>query len=283
MMRIGIGLPTSTPHRSGPALLDWARRADEGPFTSLGVIDRVVYDSYDPLVALAAAAAVTTRVALCTMVVIGPLRATALLAKQAASVDAISGGRLVLGVSIGARRDDYEAVGADWRTRGARLSAQLAELRDAFEDAGAEPTLLVGGTSGASFQRAARHADGYVHGGGPPRAFASAADKARAAWTEAGRPGQPALWGQAYFTLTDAKAGDAYMRDYYAFTGGFVEKIAGGLLTTPEAIREHIRGYADAGCDELVMLPATADPSELDRLADLLGCAQVAEGGSALG
>ena len=277
-MRIGIGLPTSTPGASGEGLLDWARRADEGPFSSLGVVDRVVYDSYDPLIALTAAAAVTTRVKLCTMIAISPIRRTGILAKQAASLDALSGGRLVLGVSIGARRDDYEAAGAEYAGRGAQLSRQLAELRDVWEGdtVGPQPVseggplLLVGGGSGASFQRAARHADGYVHGGGPPRAFASAADKARAAWVEAARPGEPALWGQSYFTLTDTAAGDAYMRDYYAFTGGFVERIAAGLLSTPEAIREQVRGYADAGCEELVLLPATSNPEELDRLAEVL-------------
>jgi alkanesulfonate monooxygenase SsuD/methylene tetrahydromethanopterin reductase-like flavin-dependent oxidoreductase (luciferase family) len=277
-VRIGIGLPTSTPGADGGRLLDWARRAEEGPFSSLGVVDRLVYDSYDPLVALAGAAAVTSRITLCTMIVIGPIRRTALLAKQAASIDALSGGRLVLGLSIGARRDDYEVAGARWAGRGAQLTGQLVALREQWGDPsiGPEPAtedgpvLLVGGGAGASFQRAAHHADGYVHGGGPPRAFASAADRARSAWVEAGRPAPPALWGQSYFTLTDTAAGEAYMRDYYAFTGGFAEKIVGGLLTTPAAVREQVRGYADAGCDELVLLPATSDPAELDRLADLI-------------
>src|SRR5581483_8085263 len=100
-MRIGVGLPTSTPavgggHR-GPELLSWAARAEGGPFTSLGVIDRLAYDCTDPLVALAAAAAVTTRLPLATMVVIGPIRPAAVLAPQAASLDALPGGRRRLG------------------------------------------------------------------------------------------------------------------------------------------------------------------------------------------
>ena len=278
-VQIGIGLPTSTPGGTGHDLVEWARRADEGPFGSVGVIDRLRYDSIDPLVALAAAAAVTSRVQLCTMIVIAPLRRTAVLAKQAASIDALSGGRLVLGVSIGARRDDYDSADVAYAGRGAQLSLQLAGMRDIWDDPAIGPApateggplVLVGGGSGASFQRVARHADGFVHGGGPPRAFASAADKARAAWVESGRSGEPALWGQSYFSLADPAAGDAYMRDYYAFTGGFVERIAGGLLTTPAAIREQILGYADAGCDHLVMLPATSDPTELDRLAEVVG------------
>lgn len=281
-MRIGVGLPTSTPplgagHR-GRELLDWATRAEAGPFSSLGVTDRLVYDCTDPLVALTAAAAVTTRIRLVTMVAIGPIRPAAVLAAQAASLDALSGGRLTLGVSIGARSDDYDAAGGSWRGRGKQLSDQLAAMRDIWEGtsvgprtaSAGGPDLLVGGGSGAAFLRAARHADGYVHGGGPPRAFASAADRARAAWTDAGRPGDPQLWGQSYFSLADPEAGRAYLRHYYAFTGAFAERVAAGLLDSPKAVRELVSGYAEGGCDELVLLPATSDPSELDRLTDAL-------------
>src|SRR4029450_4824342 len=95
----------------GRCLLEWARRSEDGPFASLGVLDRVVYRSVEPFAALAAAAAVTTRVRLVTMVVIGPLRNTVLLAKQAASLDLLSGGRLTLGLALGARADDYRALG----------------------------------------------------------------------------------------------------------------------------------------------------------------------------
>ena len=119
----------------------------------------------------------------------------------------------------------------------------------------------------------ARYADGYVHGGGPPRAFARAADKARAAWSDAGRPGKPMLWAQGYFALGDedtAEAGMRYMRHYYAFTGPFAEKIAAGLLTTPQAIAQFLRGYEEAGCDEMVLFPAVPGIEQLDRLGRVL-------------
>ncbi|MGH2967624.1 MAG: LLM class flavin-dependent oxidoreductase, partial [Solirubrobacteraceae bacterium] len=96
-MRVGVGLPTTTPGADGAMLAGWARRAEAGPFSSLGVLDRLLYDSFDPFAALAAAAAVTERIRLATMIVIGPLRPAAMLVKQAASVQALSGGRLTLG------------------------------------------------------------------------------------------------------------------------------------------------------------------------------------------
>ena len=265
-MRIGIGLPTTTPGVDGGLLLDWARRADAGPFSSIAVLDRLVYDSVDPFVALGAAAAVTSRARLATMISIGPLRSPAVLAKQASSVNLIAGGRLTLGLGIGARLDDYAAAGADHRDRGARLSEQLAHLRDVPE----KMELLVGGASGAALARMARYADGYAHGGGPPRAFASAATRARAAWHDLGRPGEPKLWGQAYFALGDPDRGTAYLRDYYAFTGPFAETIAAANLTSARAIRDLVRGYRAEGCDELVLLPTVSDPAEVDRLAQVL-------------
>jgi alkanesulfonate monooxygenase SsuD/methylene tetrahydromethanopterin reductase-like flavin-dependent oxidoreductase (luciferase family) len=276
-MNVGVGLPTTTPGADGALVVEWARRADAGPFSCLGVLDRLRYDSIDPFAALAAAAAVTTRVGLATMIAIGPLRSTGVLVKDAASVQALSGGRLTLGLAIGARHDDYEAAGMPHRGRGARLSDQLAELRDwpdlqTIPSAARDhpPTLLVGGASGPAFARMARYADGYAHGGGPPRAFASAAAKARAAWSDLGRPGQPRLWGQAYFALGDDPAGEDYLRDYYAFTGPFAAKIAAGNLTSPRAVRDFVRAYEEAGCDELVLLPTVSDPGQLDRLADVL-------------
>jgi alkanesulfonate monooxygenase SsuD/methylene tetrahydromethanopterin reductase-like flavin-dependent oxidoreductase (luciferase family) len=270
-VNVGIGLPTTTPRATGELLLEWARRADAGPFTSLGVLDRVVYDSYEPFAALAAAAAATERIRLATMIAIGPLRATALLAKQAASVNGLSGGRLTLGLALGARADDYEAAGVEVRGRGRKLVEQLAYIRGRVDEDRVGPArdgieLLVGGGSGQAFARMARYADGYAHGGGPPRAFAGAATRAEAAWNDLGRPGKPRLWGQGYFAFGDVERGNDYMRDYYAFTGPFAERIVAGNLTSARAVKDFVRGYEEAGCDELVLFPTVADIDELERL-----------------
>jgi alkanesulfonate monooxygenase SsuD/methylene tetrahydromethanopterin reductase-like flavin-dependent oxidoreductase (luciferase family) len=283
-VNVGIGLPNTTPGADGDLIVEWARRADTGPFSSLATLDRLLYESLEPFAVLAAAAAVTERVRLATMVAIGPLRNTALLAKQAQTVNSLAGGRLTLGLALGARRDDYEAASVAHRGRGARLSEQLAHVRSAAAvqaghaagpdghtgDGYAGMELLVGGASGQSYARMARYADGYAHGGGPPRAFAGAATRARAAWRDLGRPGRPRLWGQAYFALGDVERGNAYLRDYYAFTGPFADRIVAANLTSGRAIKDLVRGYAEEGCDELVLLPTVSDIDELERLAEVL-------------
>ncbi len=279
-MNIGVGLPTSTSGINAELLFEWAKRADAGPFSSLGVVDRVAYQNYEPFTALAAAAAITRRVRLATMVAIAPLRNTAILAKQAATLDALSGGRLTLGLAVGARGEDYAASGIDSRGRGRRFGEQLEAIRDIWEEGRIGPTpkapgprVLVGGSSGEALARMARYADGYMHGGGPPRAFAGAAAKAVAAWSDLGRPGRPILWGMGYFALGDGTAdtGAEYLRHYYAFTGPFAEKIAAGNLTSPGAITDFIRGYEDAGCDELVLFPTASSIEQVDRLAEVIG------------
>jgi alkanesulfonate monooxygenase SsuD/methylene tetrahydromethanopterin reductase-like flavin-dependent oxidoreductase (luciferase family) len=278
-MEVGVGLPSGVPGAAPDAVVEWARRADAGPFGSVGVIDRFVYDNYEPLVALSAAAAVTERVQLVTCILITPLRELASLAKQVVSLDALSRGRLTLGVAIGARGDDYERSEFGDVRRGDRLTGQLTRLRTLWEEGvmtptaapREAPTILVGGTSGPAYARMARLADGYVHNGGPPRAFAKAAEQARTAWSDQGRPGRPQLWGQGYYALGGAEEeGRRYLLDYYAFTGAFAQRIADGLLTTPLAVREFVQGYADAGCDHLVLLPTVSDPEQVDLLAEAL-------------
>ncbi len=216
------------------------------------------------------------------MILIGPLRSTALLAKQAASLDVLSGGRLVLGLGLGARHDDYRTAGVDHRRRGRDLAQQLVRLRLLWEGElpGPRPVqpdgprLLVGGLGGPAYVRMARYSDGFVHNGGPPRAFAAAAARARAAWIDAGRPGRPQLWGQAYWALGDGaevERGRDELRRYYAFARGHAEQIAAGCLTTPQAIKDLVRAYEDEGCDELVLFPTRPALEQLERLADALG------------
>jgi alkanesulfonate monooxygenase SsuD/methylene tetrahydromethanopterin reductase-like flavin-dependent oxidoreductase (luciferase family) len=278
-MKVGVGLPTGVPGTHAGLIVDWARQADAGPFASLGVVDRVVYDSVDPIVGLAAAAAVTERVELVTSILISPLRETSTLAKQLLSLHTLAPGRLTIGAAIGARGDDYEINEFAKASRGRRLTEQLAQLRTLGDGDGvrapgddAPLRLLVGGTSGPAYARMAQLSDGWIHNGSPAKIFQRQLDDARAAWADAGRPGRPEVWSMAYYALGGAEeAGRDYMLDYYAFTGAFAQRLADGLLTTPLQVREHIRAYEDAGCDHLILFPTVPDLDQLALLADVVG------------
>ncbi|MDQ4004989.1 MAG: LLM class flavin-dependent oxidoreductase, partial [Actinomycetota bacterium] len=132
-MRVGVGLPNVVPGTSPDDLVDWARRIDTGPFSSAGVLHRVAYDAHDPLETLTAAAAETERIALVTMVAVAPIYEITHLAEASAAIHRRSSGRLVLGLAVGARLEDYEAAGVDPRGRGRRFDEQLFDLRDLLE------------------------------------------------------------------------------------------------------------------------------------------------------
>ncbi len=110
-------------------IIEWAARADAGPFTSVGTEDRLIYPNYDSLVTLAAAAAVTKRVRLVTNILIAPLRNAGILAKQASSIDLLSGGRLTLGLAVGSRQTDYRVAPAEFKTRGRRFDEMLVYMK----------------------------------------------------------------------------------------------------------------------------------------------------------
>jgi probable F420-dependent oxidoreductase len=281
-VKIGIGLPNPVPGTAGQTLLAWARRAEELGFSSLATIDRIVYPSYESITALTGAAAVTERIGLFTNVLLAPTRNPVLLAKEAASLDQISGGRFTLGLSVGSRPDDYEAAGQDFATRGKRFDRDLEIMHAAWRGElveGAQhpvgPTpvrgdrvpILMGGMSDAAIRRTIQWAIGWTVGGAPPEQGGPFAERVRAAWREAGREGDPYIAGLTYFGLGDGaeERATAYLGSYY---GDFGPRIAQWMPKTPEALRETVKKFEDFGFDELFVDPTSADTTQVDLAAD---------------
>jgi len=282
-VRIGIGLPTTIPGVTGRQVTDWARRADAAGFSSLGTIDRIVYPNYEPLVSLAAAAAVTERINLTPSILILPYRVSAaMVAKQAATLHALSGGRLVLGVAVGGREDDYTAAGASFQDRGKRMDEMLDEIKRlwAGEERGfaggvgpdvsdSPPPIIVGGQADVAFRRAARYGDGWMMGGAPPEMFPEAKAKLEEAWQAEGREGVPRKLALSYFSLDDDPEAQARetLGGYYAFLGDFADMLIGWAATGEDKVKERVEAFRQVGCDELIMIPCSTDPGQVDKLA----------------
>ena len=274
-MDVGIGLPNAVRGAHGEQLIDWAKRADAAGFSSLGTIDRIVYPSYEPLVSLAAAAAVTERIRLATTILIAPLRGSAgSLAKQAASVDALSGGRLLLGLAVGAREDDFDAAGVPFGERGGQMDQMLGEMKEVWANdetrPGDTPRVIIGGSVDAAYRRAAEHGEGWIMGGGSPEMLAEGKAMAEKAWQEAGRDGSPRIMALAYYGLGEGAEETATksLKDYYGWLGPNADQIAASAATDEDTVKGYLAAFEDAGCDELVLFPTSADPEQVDLLAD---------------
>ncbi len=279
-MDVGIGLPNAVREVDRAGIVDWSQRAEQAGFSSLGAIDRIVYPNYESLIALAAAAAVTERIRLVTDILIAPLRSnTALFAKQAATIDSLSGGRLTLGLAVGGRPDDFEVSGIEFSQRGRIFQQQLDEVTAVWKGErgiGPAPTrnqrpgLLIGGSADIAYQRAAQYADGWTMGGGTPDMFAEALAKLNTAWTSAGREGKPRTMALFYFALgNDSERMAAHaLGDYYAFLGDYAKQVVAGAATDAGTVKQYIAAYEAAGADEVICFPVSADIEQVDRLAE---------------
>src|SRR3954468_2144963 len=268
-MDIGIGLPNTVLGVDRRGIVDWAQKAEDAGFASLGTLDRIAYDNYQSLTVLAAAAAVTERIRLTTDILIAPLRPAALLAKQAATVHGISEGRLVLGLAVGGREDDFQAVDVDFHKRGRIFEEQLATMTEIWGDH--RPELLIGGSADVAFKRAAKYADGWTQGGGTPEMFREGKAKLEKAWQAAGRDGQPRTMALFYFALGDGaqEAARHALGSYYAFLGDYAEQIVNSAATDADTLKGYLSAFEAEGVDEVICFPASADPGQVDLLAEV--------------
>ncbi len=272
-MKIG----TVFPHQEigdDPALLrDWAQTAEGLGYSHILAYDHVlgaVHEGrqpkllgpyterdpfHEPFVLFGYFAACTTRIELTTGVLVLPQRQTALVAKQAAQLDLLSGGRLRLGVGTGWNYVEYDSLNEDFRNRGRRQEEQVALLRKLWADdvldyrgdfhridrAGISPLpkrripIWFGGFSPVAFKRAARLGDGFIFGSGQRQNLAAVAE-VRTALRQAGR-------------VPDAFGIEALLN----------------YQSGPERWREQVQAWVDAGADYVAMR-AMALPGQGDGL-----------------
>jgi alkanesulfonate monooxygenase SsuD/methylene tetrahydromethanopterin reductase-like flavin-dependent oxidoreductase (luciferase family) len=287
-MQIGIGLP-NTLDIAGPAVADWARRAERRGFSTLATIDRIVYPTYDSLTTLAVAAGATERIGLFPDILLAPLYNPVWLAKATASLHAMSGERLTLGLGVGGRPDDFAVMQRDFEGRGRLMDETLDVLSRAWKgeslvrdnvtggDIAVAPALpssrvpiLIGGNGKAALRRTVQYGAGWTAGGGGPDMARQMVQQVQAAWKDAGRAGEPRLAALVYYGLGNEDVSRDSLQRYYGFLADYVSFIVDGALRTPQAISDAVKAFQDAGITELVFDPTVPELDEIDRLADLV-------------
>lgn len=288
-MDIGLNLPIMAPGLDRARTLDWCRRIDEGPWSSLAAGQRIAYPNPEQLTLLGAAAVATERVRLVTNVTVVGLHDPVMLAKQLATIDVLSDGRLTVGVGVGGREEDHVAVGGSYNTaRVAQMAAHVDRMRSLWEGERSHPEalrpvepfpvqpggppVLVGALGPRSIRSAATYADGLLSFSfGMATAEVDAAfGAARAAWSSAGRRAPRLVTGGFVALGPDAdQQMEGYLRRYLNFLGPAAEHaIPIARLRSRAALRETLDAMRDVGADEILITPTTVDPDEVDRLAD---------------
>src|SRR5262245_57512961 len=225
VMQIGLCLPHFGRHLETGRLLEVARRADTLGLDSLWVTDHVIVpgdvfiayreEMLDPLAVLPWLAGVTERIALGTSVIILPYRSPLPVAKLLASVDVMSGGRLIFGAGVGWMEGEFAALSVPFRERGSRTDEALELFQKVWTEREPEietrrhqlhgliaspmplqrprPPIWIGGASDGAYRRVARHGDGWHSTAASPDAFRQGAAAVQRFWADAGRPGTPVL------------------------------------------------------------------------------------------
>ena len=287
-MDVGIALPNAVPGLKKDVLLDWARKADASPFASLGVNDRLAWVGYEPLTALTAAAALTERVKLITHIIISGFRHGGLLAKQVATLDAISGGRVVLGLGVGGHEPDFVAAPADFHRRGRTMEWQIAAMKrvwagqpiaDGVAPYGpvpgrpGGPPILIGGRTPIPCGEPGNWPTGTLQVRAIVRADAGVFRRRRAGvegcWTY-----WPSVDGRDRLLRAGRRSdrtGSAYINEYYSRQGASGDVMVERILKTPQSIKDAIKGFQDIGMDDYVIMPTAPTLDQFDRLAEVVG------------
>jgi alkanesulfonate monooxygenase SsuD/methylene tetrahydromethanopterin reductase-like flavin-dependent oxidoreductase (luciferase family) len=287
-------MPVMEPDLDAATLKAWARFIDDGPFSSLCWGERIAFANPEALTLLGALGAWTDRVRLVTTVVVPQLHDPVMLAKQLATGDMLSGGRLTVGIGVGGRHEDYHAVGADPATQTMRgMAERVAVMKRIWSgdkvtesvvpvgpppvQAGG-PQLLIGTMGPKTVRSAAAWADGLA---GTTLDLDVAAqnqlfDVARAAWAEAGKR-KPHLATSFWFALGDGDDARAQMhrhlRHYMNWIPSeYVDAMAPttGWAGTEDELLEVLGKFAAIGTDEVHLIPTSSDIDQARRVAGVV-------------
>jgi alkanesulfonate monooxygenase SsuD/methylene tetrahydromethanopterin reductase-like flavin-dependent oxidoreductase (luciferase family) len=287
-------LPVMEPNLDAATLKAWARTVDDGAFSSLCWGERIAFDNPESLTLLGALAAWTDRVRLVTTVVVPQLHDPVMLAKQLATGDMLSGGRLTVGLGVGGRHEDYSAVGADPATQTMRgLADSVAVMKriwagdkvtESVVPVGPAPVqhggpeLLVGTMGPKTVRSAASWAAGLAGTTLDLDVDKENAlfDVAREAWAAAGRP-RPHLATSFWFAIGDdvQQARAQVHRHLLHYMNWIPAQVVDamapttGWAGTDEQLVAVLHEFQDIGADEVHLIPTSSSLDQVRRVADL--------------
>jgi len=291
-MDIGIALPQMAPGYGPGTTVDWARRIDAGPFSSVSAGERVTFDNPEMVATLGACAAVTERVRVLANLWVLPQHPMAMVAQQIGTLDQLAEGRLEVAVGVGGREHDYRALDSEFAARHQRLDEKVVELKALLAGQppfpGADPVgpptvqpdgpvILAGAMGPKAMKRAAAWADGIsaFSIAGDAEEIARTNELADGCWAEAGRPGSPRRVSGCFVAVGVPQADEvlrSFTARYLAFLGvKLSEAIAHtARVSSPEMLAEVLAGAEKGGCDEFILVPATTNPAFLDAAAEVV-------------
>lgn len=290
MTRFSVGLPQMLGDEDPAVIGRYAARAEALGFAGLWTMDNAIggppgeAPSLDALQVLTVAATVTGEARLGVAVIVVPRRNPALLAKELASLDRLSGGRLIVGLGLGVPAPAAAALGFPTGGRARRLVQSVEVMRALWSDSFAgvrvapkpvqqPPPIWFGGGAPPALRRAARMADGWIGGGSSSSDdFAAHVGALRAALEEAGR--DPAAFPTAKRVYIAVEESEARARERLAplldgmyGTAGLADRVA--VCGPPERCADELRRLIAAGAGELVLNPIYAYAEQLEALAEV--------------
>ena len=303
MTRFGIAVGAySAGVPDARALTEFARTAEAVGFDSVQVGDHIQWHApiHEATLVLATFAAATSRVRIASDVIILPLRDPVLIAKTIASLDVLSGGRMIFGVGVGGDHpDEYRVMRVPLTERGSRANEMLDIVRGLFaqerfsyagrhftlEDVAIAPRpvqprlpIWVGGSSEGALRRAARHGDGWIGAFVSERKFARLAARTRELLAEQKRSVDGFTWGAFLFAHMGPEAAPsraaaaAYIDRVYHLPGEDIMSRF-GIAGPVEACVERVQSFVDAGADYIVLGPVCGYqewPSQLAAYGELI-------------
>lgn len=290
-MKIGLCFPYTQDDLTRERTLDWFRQVDEGPFSTLSCGERMVGSSVDMMALLAGAAVATKRVQIVPTLYVLPMHPAIKVAKHAATLDMLAGGRTSIVVGTGGRPQDYRCMEKPREGRYARMDEQVALIRRVWAGElpfeGAEPIgprpvqkggpkILAGSMGPKSIARASKWADGVYSwsGNGIGAEMKQQYQWVSESWEKAGRTTAPRRVGGFWYSLApnaDEKL-KAYVYKYIKVMGDAAAKHVARSVdrSTPDRVLESLEAYAELGYEECWLNSATSELAEIENLVALM-------------